>query len=64
MKGYKQANPKSTLFSFFFFFYRKFIVRVFLSFTNGARILKPLDFVHPIETEKREKHNQNQTPPV
>lgn len=58
MKGNKQANTKSTLFSFFF--YRKFIVWVFLSFSNRAWILKPLDFIHPIETEKKEKHNQTQ----
>lgn len=56
MDGNKQANsPK-----YMYFFYRKFIVWVFLSFSNRPWILKPLDFIHPIETEVREKHNQNQ----
>lgn len=54
-EGDKQANPK--WFIFFITSYCKFIVWVFLSFANRARILKALDFVHPVETEKREKNH-------
>lgn len=54
MEGDKQGNPK--WFIFFMISYCKFIVWVFLSFSNGAWILKALDFIHPVETEKREKN--------
>lgn len=54
IEGEKQANPK--WFIFFVISYCKFVVWVFLSFSNRTRILKALDFIHPVETEKREKN--------
>lgn len=55
IEGDKQANPK--WFIFFLISYCKFVVWVFLSFSNRAWVLKALDFINPVETEKWEKNH-------
>lgn len=55
IEGDKYANQK--WFIFFIISYCKFVVWVFLSFSNRARILKALDFIDPVETEKKEKNH-------
>lgn len=39
---------------FFFFYYREFIVWVFLPFPDRSRIFKSLDFIHSVKTVERE----------